>query len=185
MAKQQKECPVCGKTFLVANCDLKRGKGKFCSSKCQHETQKTYPLTYDQFIAKTTELENGCWQWHGSHYSLPDNYAYFYSLDKQIRAARYGWELANKRKFPPGAYACHHCDNKWCVNPNHIYVGNGSTNAIDMRNRTPRTQIKLTAKEVREIRSSGLTLSQLVEKYGTSKPNICAIRKHKTWKDVE
>ena len=34
----------------------------------------------------------------------------------------------NKRKTN---WVLHHCDNKWCVNPDHLYLGSPKNNAID------------------------------------------------------
>ena len=43
-------------------------------------------------------------------------------------------------EIPKGALVCHHCDNKACVNPDHLYVGDRHTNARDSvaRGRQPR-----------------------------------------------
>lgn len=31
----------------------------------------------------------------------------------------------------PNLYACHHCDNKWCVNKDHLYAGTPQSNMDD------------------------------------------------------
>lgn len=38
--KIQKLCPVCGKEFEVLACEIKHGKGKYCSKKCARQKQK-------------------------------------------------------------------------------------------------------------------------------------------------
>ncbi len=44
------------------------------------------------------------------------------SLYKQLRTAK---------QIAPDGYACHTCDNPYCVNPNHLYEGDVFTNARD------------------------------------------------------
>jgi hypothetical protein len=43
---------------------------------------------------------------------------------------------------PMDAIVCHRCDNKPCVNPNHVYLGTNKTNADDRERRHPRRGIK-------------------------------------------
>jgi hypothetical protein len=56
------------------------------------------------------------------------------------KAHRYALELALGRPLDPGKYACHHCDNKVCCNPAHLYEGTAQDNSDDAvtRGRTGR-----------------------------------------------
>ena len=76
-----------------------------------------------------------CWMWQGatrlSGYgvlSTPgDNRRQFY-------AHRYSLHIAGV-DVPADCYVCHTCDVPGCVNPSHLYVGDGKTNAKDMSRR--------------------------------------------------
>lgn len=51
---------------------------------------------------------------------------------KRIYAAHIvAWIDANGRLPAPSMFICHHCDNPPCVNPDHLYEGTPSQNALD------------------------------------------------------
>lgn len=70
-----------------------------------------------------------CWQWKGTIRS--NGYGAFHSNGRQHPAHRIAWELANNRTMEAGLDACHACDNRSCVNPNHIWPGTRSDNMKD------------------------------------------------------
>ena len=63
------------------------------------------------------------------------------------------WELSNERQVPPGMQVNHRCDNKRCVNPNHLYVGTQLDNMHDRRDRgrIPKTYKKRKSLEGVEV----------------------------------
>jgi hypothetical protein len=106
--------------------------------------------------------------------------------------------------IPKGLFVCHHCDNRRCVNPQHLFVGTPGDNARDMlrkgrcahqRNpehgfwgRGERHKLnKLRTKQVREIRrrlANGAGLQHLADTYGVSKTLISNIKHRRTWKHI-
>lgn len=118
---------------------------------------------------------------------------------RAVRAHRVSWELHNG-PIPIGLFVCHHCDNRLCVNPAHLFLGTNADNMRDMvrKNRQDRVKrprgercrtARLTAEQVVAIRSEfskgGVILRTLGEKYGVSLNAIHAIVTRKSWKHVD
>jgi predicted XRE-type DNA-binding protein len=89
---------------------------------------------------------------------------------------------------------CHKCDNRKCVNPNHLFIGSYSDNTNDMfnKNRQPdrsgelNGSSKLTKAQVDEIRSLFKTgnymQKQLAVMFNIDKSMISCIVNNKYWK---
>lgn len=129
------------------------------------------------------EPNSGCIIWLGS---VTSGYGTVRINTVLMRAHRCSYETF-KGPIPEGLYICHTCDNKLCVNPEHLYAGTASDNLNDAYRRglkKPKLgqtngNAKLTDAQVAEImRGTG---SQSVEgkKYGVSQAHISWIRKGK------
>ena len=71
---------------------------------------------------------NECWSWIG--YKRPDGYGEFNSGNQSRRAHRHSW-IIFRGPIPKGILVLHRCNNKTCVNPKHLYLGNECDNARD------------------------------------------------------
>lgn len=135
----------------------------------------------EQRIKKT----DGCWLWTGEI----DAHGYG-CLDKK-RAHRMVFE-ESYGPIPAGMCVCHICDNKWCVRPDHLFLGTSSDNNKD-RMRKGRSahqkgeehgQHKLTSGDVREILSSNLLLKEIAALYSVDQSLVSRIKRRERWTHI-
>ena len=108
---------------------------------------------------------------------------------KWIRAHRKSY-IQNKGEIPDDLVVRHTCDNKACVNPDHLILGTHQDNSTDMvsRNRQAKGSLigtaKLTEEIVVMIRSLSGSSQQLAKFFNCSNTTIKDIRNNKIWKHV-
>lgn len=92
--------------------------------------------------------------------------------------------------IPDGLFVCHKCDVRDCVNPDHLFVGTRLENMQDAaaKKRMPRMEghpnAKLTADDVRAIKSDNASLRKIAAKYGVGQTAIFRIKHGEYWRDV-
>lgn len=192
--KIEASCRNCSKTLLVFPSRLARGNGRFCSRQCQWQAKR---LTIEQrFSAHAGQAdENGCIPWTG--YLDKDGYGNICLVGtgrQHGRAHRYAYERATGQPIPDGMVVCHRCDNRYCVNPEHLFLGTPNDNTADMvakgRNRFGEKSIhaKLTEESVRTIvrryRAGGITQRELAHEYGVDQTAISLIMRGQNWRRV-
>jgi hypothetical protein len=145
----------------------------------------------DRFFNKVNKTDK-CWEWTGSTSEGYGNVALRRGKRKTFSAHRVSWAIHNATAIPPRKMVCHTCDNRKCVNPEHLYVGTGYNNNRDTiaRNRGNRKKgencswAKLTEDDVRAIRQSTESQNSLAKRHGIDQSTVSDIKNLKLWKHI-
>lgn len=111
------------------------------------------------------------------------------------RANRIAFSVAYDISIPDGMMVLHHCDNRLCINPRHMYLGTHKENMADKVARKRQASgerigtSKLTREQVLEIRriyeAGGATLKEIGLRFGVSLQQVFRIGERQCWKHVE
>ena len=80
---------------------------------------------FEKYISK--DVDSGCWLWIGGLFQTGYGET---TLDGRKRAHRLSWEIY-QGPIPDRLLVLHKCDVKRCVNPDHLYLGDNTDNALD------------------------------------------------------
>jgi hypothetical protein len=128
-----------------------------------------------------------CWPWRGPFHSGGYGRLTVHGVNLYAHRAIYEHEVG---PIPDGHHVCHHCDNRPCCNPAHLFTGTNDDNIADKvaKQRQPRGsghgQHKLTERDVDTIRAllaRGETRRTIGDRFGVSSFAITDIALGRTW----
>lgn len=151
-------------------------------------------------------MASACWEWTG--HKSDQGYGVFGIGKRKYYAHRIAYEQT-LGAIPSKLCVCHHCDNRSCVNPAHLFLGTVRDNNLDMvakgrasggvsgannpqRKRPPygerNPRHKLAAVDVLAIRRryalGGCTLRSLATEYGVHNGTIGRILLGQRWQHI-
>jgi len=166
-------------------------KSKEYKSKTIEEKLFTRVNKDGQTMAHTPHLGK-CWEWTGGR---NDGYGCMKIVKNEL-THRISWRI-KFGEIQDGMCVLHKCDNRICVNPEHLFLG---TNADNVRDRTlkgrsnrPKSfnnqEFKLNPEKVIKIRkireSTDLTYNEIAKLFNVSGHTIFSICKRHVWANVD
>jgi hypothetical protein len=147
--------------------------------------RRKYSEQFRAWFEAQTKQEGDCVVWTGTRYSQGYGRVKLASLEVYGIAHRIAFEMYNA-EIPEGLVAMHICDNRLCVNPNHIVLGTNRANMYDMKrkHRSPSGErhhaAKLTMEQAHRIREAAKTFDyathgQLAKQFGVSRSTVTKI----------
>lgn len=139
--------------------------------------------------------DNDCMEWKGT--KKKNGYGQFETLNKKwVHAHRHSYSIFNG-KIPQGICVLHKCDNRICVNPEHLFLGTKKDNTQDMINKGRRGVTSLKGEKnhkskllesdvikIRNLYSKGKNCTQIALIYNLSISAIDRIVRKISWKHI-
>lgn len=140
----------------------------------------------ERLLAKAEKDEiTGCWNWVAALSRL--GYGHFRLNGKIVEAHRASWML--HRGDPHKLHVLHKCNNRRCINPDHLYLGTHQDNMRDRSERFPVWAVRhtLNAEDIPVIRqrfSDGEKLKVIAMTYGVVEETIRSVVTGRSWRSV-
>ena len=148
-------------------------------------------MNLDELYSNTKEnLETGCLEWQRSCY--PDGYGQVRYQGKQQGAHRVAYMVFYNVQLTSEEEVLHKCDNRSCINVQHLFLGNSLVNNLDTISKGRQVfhygeshkDAKLTREivaKMRERNSNGESIRSLSKKFGVAFETAREAIQGKTW----
>lgn len=148
-------------------------------------------------MAAVAPTERGCLEWPGARQARGVGYgSIMVTTGKTALTHRVAYEVA-RGPIPDGLWVLHRCDNKACVNVEHLFLGTHQDNMADMAskgrarparfrgNDCPWSRISAAdAAIIRHLAQSGANHRRLAVLYGVTHGMVSRIKLRKAWAHV-
>lgn len=148
----------------------------FLDERFWDKVNKDGPVMYDEL--------GKCWEW--TFRLSVKGYGQIHYKGRTRMCHRVSYE-DKYGEIPKGIFCLHKCDNRKCVNPNHLFLGTHKDNMIDMKNKNRQSkevrhyrykliESKLDEDKIRQIKekykSGSITQRALAKEYNISQSII-------------
>lgn len=120
---------------------------------------------------------------------MPNGYGQIHQSGKTAYAHRVAYELRHG-PIADGLFVLHKCDNRKCVNHEHLFLGTFDDNMADMVGKlrqahgTRNAHARLTPETVKEIRAATGRNARIAEAFGLNHSHVSMIRSRRLWRHV-
>lgn len=141
---------------------------------------------------RNVEKTESCWNWIGGKRN--NGYGVIFANGRDGSAHQFSYEI---HRGPIGSmHVLHKCDNKVCVNPDHLFLGTNRDNVDDKvkKNRAPRgsmhgmaigrDRIVASVRLMRLMYEDGASAEQIANMTGRAYKTVLRVLKHQRWTNV-